>query len=146
MRVKQKSEKSGLKFNVQKNKITASDPNTAWWIDGEKVEAVTDLVFLGSNIAVDGHCSHEIKRCLLLGRKAIINLNSVFKSRDITLLTNLHIVKAVVFSVVIYECESWIIKKAECWWTDAFKLWCWEKNLESSLDSKEIKPVNPKGN
>ena len=111
MKVKEESEKAGLKLNIQKTKIMVSGPITSWQIDGETMR---DFIFLGSKITEDGDCSHEIKRCLLLGRKAMTNLNSVFKSRDITLLTNLHIVKAVVFSVVIYECESWIIKKAEC--------------------------------
>ena len=114
MRVKEESEKTALKFNVQKTKIMASSPITSWQIDGEKVEAVTDFVFLGSKITADSDCSHEIKRCLLLGRKAMTNLNSVLKPRDVTLLTKVHIVKAMVFPVVIYGCESWTIKKAEC--------------------------------
>ena len=120
----------------------ASSPITSWQIDGE---TVTDFIFLGSKITVDGECSHEIKRHLLLGRKAMTNLDSILKSRDITLLTKVHIVKAMVFPVVMYGCESWTIKKAECQRLDAFELWCW-KRLESPLDSKEIKPVNPKGN
>ena len=109
------------------------------------METVRDFIFLGSKITADGDCSHEIKRCLFLGRKDMTNLDSTLKSRDITLLTKVHIVKAMVFSVVMYGCESWTIKKAECQRIDAFELWCWRR-LESPLDSKEIKPVNPKGN
>ena len=112
MRVKEESEKAGLKLNSQTTKIMASGPITSWQIDGEKVETVTDFIFLGSKITVDGDCSHEIKRCLLK-RKAMTNLDSVFKSRDITLLTKVHLVKAMVFPVVMYGCESWTIKKAE---------------------------------
>ena len=106
------------------------------------METVTDFIFLGSKITVDGDCSHEFKRRLLLGRKPLTNLDSILKRRDINLLTNVHIVKAMVFPVVMYRCESWTIKKAECLRTDSFKLWCWRR----LLDSKEIKPVNPKGN
>ena len=124
MRVKEESEKAGLKVNVQKTKIMASDPITSWQIDGGKVEIVTDFIFLGSKITVDGDCSHEIKRHLLLGRKAMTNLNSVLKSRDITLLTKVCIVKAIVFPVVMYGCESCTIKKAEHRRTAAFELWC----------------------
>ena len=113
-RVKEKSEKTGLKVNIQKNKIMASGPITSWQIDVEKVETVTDFIFLGSKITVDDDCSHEIKRRLLLGRKAMTNLDSVLKSRDITLLTKVHLVKAMIFLVVMYGCESWTIKKAEC--------------------------------
>ena len=113
----------------------------------ETVETVADLIFLGSKITADGDCSHEIKRCLFLGRKAMINLDSILKSRDITLPTKVHLVKAVVFSVVMYGCESWTIKKDECQKIDAFKLRCWRRQtLESPLDCKEIKPVHPKGN
>ena len=122
-------EKAGLKLNFQKTKIMASGPITSWQIEGEKVEAVTDFLFLGSKITVDGDCSHEIRRRLLLGRKAMTNLDSVLKSKDITLLTKVHIVKAVVFPVVIYGYESWTIKKAECQSIDAFKLWCWRRLL-----------------
>ena len=125
MKVKEESEKVVLKLNIQKMKIMASDPITSWQIDGEKMQTVTDFVFLGSKVTVDGDCSHEIKRCLLLERKAMTNLDSLLKSRDITLPINVHKVKAVVFPVVLYECESWTIKKAECQRTDAFKLQCW---------------------
>ena len=113
MKVKEESEKAGLKFNIQKTKIMASDPITSWQIDGEKMETVTVFIFLDSKITVDSDCSHEIKRCLLFGRKTMMNLDSVLKSRDITLPTKVHIVKAVVFPVVMYRCESWIIQKAE---------------------------------
>ena len=114
MRVKEESEKAGLKFNIQKTKIMASSPITSWQIKGAKVEAVTDFIFLGSKITVDSDCSHEVKRRLLLGRKAMTNLNSILKNRDITLPTKLCIVKAMVFPVVMYGCESWSIKKIEC--------------------------------
>ena len=114
-------------------------------MDGEKVETVVDFLFLGSKITADGDCSHEIKRHLLLGRKAMTNLQSILKSRDITLPTKVHIVKAMVFLVVMYRCESWTIKKAEHRIIDVFELWCW-RTLESPLDSKEIQPVHPKGN
>ena len=138
-------EKTGLKLNIQKTKIIASGPITAWQIEGEKVETVTDFIFLGSKITVNGDCSHEIKRHLLLGKKAMTNLDSILKSRDITLLTKVHTVRAMVFPVVIYGCESWTIK-AECQRIDAFKLWFWRRLLRGPLDSKEIKVVNPKGN
>ena len=123
----------------------ATSPIISWQIKGEKVEAVTDFIFLGSKITIGCDCSHEIKRCLLLGRKAMTNLDSILKSRDITLPTKVCTLKAIVFPAVMYGCESWTIKKAECWRTDAFKL-VLEKAFESSLDSKEIKSVNPKGN
>ena len=113
MKLKEESEKAGLKLNIQKTKIMASGPITSWQIDGETMEMVTDFLFLGSNITADGDCSHEIKRCLLLGRKAITNLHRILKSRDITLLTNVLIIKAMVFPVVMYGCESWIKKEAE---------------------------------
>ena len=113
MKVKEESEKVGLKLNIQKMKIMASGPITSWQIDGETVETVADFIFLGSKITADGDCSHEIKRRLLLGRKVMANLNSILKSRDITLSTNVRLVKAIVFPVVMYECESWTIKKAE---------------------------------
>ena len=113
MRVKEKSEKAGLKFSIQKAKIMASGPITSWQIDGEKVETVSEFIFLGSKITADGDCSHEIKRYLLLGKKVMTNLDSIFKSRDITLPTNVRLVKAMVFPVVMYGCESWTIKKAE---------------------------------
>ena len=114
MKVKEGSEKVGLKLNIQKTKITACGPITSWEIDGETVETVSDFIFWGSKITTDGDCSHEIKRHLLLGRKAMTNLDSILKSRDITLPTNVHLVKAMVFPVVMYRCESWTIKKAEC--------------------------------
>ena len=114
MKVKEESEKSGLKLNIQKTKIMGSAPIISWKIDGEKVEAVTDFIFLGSKITADGNCSHEIKRCLLLGRKAMTNLDSILKIREITLLTKIHIVKAMVFPVLMYGYESWTIKKTEC--------------------------------
>ena len=114
MKLKEESEKVGLKLNIQKTKIMASGPITSWEIDGETVETVSDFIFLGSKITVDGDCSHEIKRCLLLGRKVMTNLDSIFKSRDITLLIKVHLVKAMVFPVVMYGCESWTVKKAEC--------------------------------
>ena len=114
MKVKEESEKVGLKLNIQKTKIMASGPITSWQIDGETVEIVSDFIFLGSKITADGDCSHEIKRCLLLGRKVMSNLHSIFKSRDITLLTKVRLVKARVFPVVMYGCESWTVKKAEC--------------------------------
>ena len=125
MKVKEDSEKAGLKLNIQKTKIMASSPITSWQIEGENVEAVTDFIFLGSKITADSDCSHEIKRCLLLGRKAMTNLDNIFKSRDITLPTKVHIVKAMVFPVVMYGCERWAIKKAECLRIDTFELWCW---------------------
>ena len=122
MKVKEESEKVGLKVNIQKTKIMASGPITSWQTDGETVETVSDFIFLGSKITADGDCSHEIKRCLLLGRKVMTNLDSVLKSRDITLPTKVHRVKAIVFPVVMYGCESWTIKKTECWRIDAFEL------------------------
>ena len=129
MKVKEESEKVGLKLNIQKTKIMASSPITSWQIEGETVETVADFIFLGSKITADGDCSHEIKRHLLLGRKVMINLNSIFKSRDITLSTKVHLVKAMVFPVVIYGCESWTINKAEHRRIDVFELWCWRKLL-----------------
>ena len=144
MKVKEESEKVGLKLNIQKTKIMAFDPITSWQIDGETMETVSDFIFGGSKISADGDCSHEIKRCLLLGRKVMTNLDSIFKSRDITLPTNVHLVKAMVFPVVMYGCESWTVKKAERRRIDAFELWCW-RTLESPLDCKEIQPVHPKG-
>ena len=130
MKVKEESEKAGLKFNIQKTKVMASSHITTWQIDREKVETVSDFIVLGSKITVDGDCSHKIKRCLFLERKAMANLNSVLKSRDITLLTKVHnIVKAMVSPVVTYGCESWTIKKAEHRRTDAFELWCWRRLL-----------------
>ena len=124
MKVKEKSEKAGLKLNIQKMKIMASGPITSWQIDAETMETVRDFIFLGSKITADGDCSHEIKRRLLLGRKAMTILDSILKSRDITLLTEVHIIKAMIFPVVMYGCENWTIKKAECRRIDAFELWC----------------------
>ena len=126
---KEESEKAGLKLNTQKPKIMASGPITSWQIDGETMETVTDFIFLSSKITADGDYSHEIKRHLPLGRKAMTNLDSIFKSRDITLPTKVRLVKAMVFPVVMYRCESWTIKKAECQRIDAFELWCWRRLL-----------------
>ena len=127
--MKVESEKVGLKLNIQKTKNMASSPITSWEIDGETVETAADFIFLGSKITADGDCSHEIKRHLLLGRKAMTNLDSLLKSRDITLPTKVHLVKAMVFPVVMYGCESWTVKKAECRRIDAFELWCWRRLL-----------------
>ena len=146
MKVKEESEKVGLKLNIQKTKIMASSPIISWQIDGKTMETVRDFIFLGSKITADGDCSHEIKRCLLLGRKAMTNLDSILKCKDITLQTKVCLVKAMVFPVVMYGYESWTKKKAECQRIDAFELWCWRRLLESPLDSKEIQPVYPKGN
>ena len=129
MKVKERSEKVGLKLNIQKTKIMASGPITSWKIDGETVETVTDFIFLGSKITENGDYSHEIKRFLLLGRKVMTNLDSILKSRDITLPTKVHLVKAMVFPVVMYVCESWTVKKAEHRRIDAFALWCWRRLL-----------------
>ena len=145
IRVKEESERAGLKQNTKKTKIMSSGPIVSWQIEGENVEVVTDFLFWGSKITADVDCCLEIRRCLLLGRKAMTNLDSVLKSRDITLPTKVHIVKAMVFPVVTHGCESWKIKKAEHWRTDAFELWCW-RTLESPLECKEIQPVSPKGN
>ena len=129
MKVKEDSEKAGLKLYIQKTKIMVSDPITSWQIDGETMETETDFIFLGSKLTADGDCSHEIKRRLLLGRKAMTNLKDILKSRDITLLTNVGLVKAMVFPVVMYGCKSQPIKKAEHQRTDAFELWCWRRLL-----------------
>ena len=129
MKVKEESEKIGLKLNTKKTKIMASGPITSWEIDGETVETVSDFIFLGSKISVDGDCSHEIKRRLLLGRKVMSNLDSIFKSRDITLPTKVRLVKAMVFPVVMYGCDIWTVKKAEHQRIDAFELWCWRRLL-----------------
>ena len=137
LKVKGESEKAGLKLNIQKTKIMASGPITSWQIDGETVEIVTDSTFLGSKITADGDCSHEIKRCLLLGRKAMTNLDSISKSRDITLLTKVCLVKAMVFPVVMYGCKSWTIMKAECHRTDVFEPWCWRRLLRESLGQQD---------
>ena len=136
MRVKEESEKTGLKLNIQKTKIMTSGPITSWQIDAETVETVRDFIFLGSKITADGDCSHRIRRCLLLGRKAMTNLDSILKSRDITLPTKVHLVKAMFFSVVVYGCESWTIKKAEHRRTDAVELWCWRRLLRVPWTAK----------
>ena len=148
MKVKEESEKAGLKLSIQKTKIMASVPITSWQIEGEKVETVKDFIFLGSKITAVGDCSHEIKRHLLLGRKAMINLDSVLKSRDITLPTKVQIVKAMVFPVVMYGCESWTIKKAESQRINAFELWCWRRLLRvpwtaKRLNQSILKEINP---
>ena len=127
MKLKEETKKVGLKLNNQKTNIMASGPITSWEIDGETGETVSDFIFWGSKITADGDSSHEIKRRLLLGRKVMTNLDSIFKSRDITLPTKVHLVKAMVFPVVIYGCESWTVKKAECQRIDAFELWCWRR-------------------
>ena len=129
MKVKEESEKVGLKLNIQKTKIMASSPITLWQIDGETMETVRDFIFLGSKITADGECSHEIKRCLLLARKAMTNLESILESRDITLLRKVCLVKATVYPIVMYGCESWTIKKVEHQRMDAFELWCWRRLL-----------------
>ena len=129
MKVKVESEKVGLKVNIQETKIMASGPITSWEIDEETVETVSDFIFLGSKITADGDCTHEIKRHLLLGRKVMTNLDSILKSRDITLPTKICLVKAMVFPVVMYGCEGWTVKKAECRRIDAFELWCWRRLL-----------------
>ena len=129
VKVKEESEKVGLKLNIQKTKIMASSSNTSWQTDGETVETAVDFIFLGSKITADGDCSHEIKRCLLLGRKVMTKIDSILKSRDITLSAKVHLVKAMVFPVVKYGCESWTVKKAEHQRTDAFELWCWRRLL-----------------
>ena len=144
MKVKEESEKVGLKLNIQKTKIMTSGPIPSWQIDGETVETMSDFIFLGSKITADGDCNHEIKRCLLLGKKVMTNLDSILKSRDITLPTKVHLVKAMVFLVVMYGCESWTVKKAERQEIDAFELWYWRR-LECPLKCKEIQPVHPKG-
>ena len=146
MKVKEATEKIGLKLNIQKTTIMVSGPITSWQIDGETMKTVTDFIFLGSKITADGNYSHEIKKRLLLGRKATTNPDSVLKSRDITLPTKVCIVKAMVFPVVMYGCKHWTIKKAESQRIDGFKLWCWRMTLKSLLDCKEIKSVNSKGN
>ena len=129
MKVKEKSEKVGLKLNIQKTKIMASGHITSWGIDGEKVETVSDFISAGSKVTADGDCSHEIKRCLLHERKVMTNLDRIFKSRNITLPRKVHLVKAMVFPVVMYGCESWTVKKAEHQIIDAFELWCWRRLL-----------------
>ena len=146
--MKKESEKVGLKLNIQKTKIMASGPITSWEIDGETVEIVSDFIFLGSKITVDGDCSHEIKRYLLLGRKVMTNLDSILRSRDITLSTKVHLVKAMVFPVVMYGCESWTVKKAERRRIDAFELWCWRRLLRVPWTARKsnqsiLKEISP---
>ena len=143
MKVKEQSEKVGLKLNIQETKIMASGPITSWQIDGETME--TEFIFLGSKITADGDCSHEIKRCLLPRRKSMTNLDSMLKSRDITLPTKVHLVKAMVFPVVMYGCESWTIRKAEHQRTDAFELWCWRRLLRVPWRSNQsfLKEISP---
>ena len=148
MKVKEESEKVGLKLNIQKMKIMASGPITSWEIDGETVEIVSDFIFWGSKITADCDCSHEIKRRLLLGRKVTTNLDSIFKSRDITWPTKVGLVKAVVFPVVMYVCESWTVKKAECRRIDAFELWCWRRLLRVPWTARKsnqsiLKEISP---
>ena len=145
MKVKEASEKLGLKLNIQKTKIMASGPITSWQIDGE---TVADFILRGSKMAADGDCSHEIKRCLLLGRKVMTDLDSILKSRDITLSTKVHLVKTMVFPVVMYGCESWTVKKAECRKIDAFELWCWRRLLrvpwtERRSNQSTLKEISP---
>ena len=146
MKVKEESEKAGLKLNIQKTKIMSSSPISSWQIDGETMQTVRDIIFLGFKITADGDGSHEIKKRFLLGRKAMTNLDSILKSRDITLPTKVCLVKVMVFPVVMNGCESWTTKKAECWRMDAFGTVVLEKTLESPLYCKEIKPINPNGN
>ena len=148
MKVKEESEKVGLKLNIQKTKIMASGPITLWEIDGETVETVSDFIYLGSKIIADGDCRNEIKRGLLLGRKVMTNLDSILKSRDITLPTKVHLVKAMAFPVVMYGCESWTTKKAEHWKIDAFELWCWRRLLQVPWTARRsnqsiLKEINP---
>ena len=148
MKVKEGSEKVGLKLNIQKTKIMASGPITSWEIDGERVKTVAGFIFLGSKITADGDCSHEIKRCLLLWRKVMINLDSILKRREITLPTNVHLVKAMVFPVVMYGCESWTTKKAEHQRIDAFELHCWRILLRVPWPARRfkqsiLKEINP---
>ena len=144
MKVKEESEKFGLKLNIQKTKIMASGPITSREIDGETVETVSDFIFLGSKITADGDCSHEIKRHLLLERKVMTNLDSILKSRDITLSTKVCLVKAMAFPVVMYGCESWTVKKAECRRIDAFQLWCWRRLLRVLWTARRSNQYNLK--
>ena len=145
MKMKEESEKASLKLNIQNMNIMASDSITSWQIDGETMETVSDFIFLGSKITSDGECSHEIKRHLLPGRKAVTNLDSIFKSRDITLPTKVHLVKAMVFPVVMYGCENGTIKKAEHQRIDAFELWCWRRLLRVPWTARRssLKEINP---
>ena len=139
MKVKEGSLKAGLKLNIQKTKIMASGPITLWQIDGETMETVSHFIFLGSKITADGDCSHEIKRCLLLGRKVMTNLDSIIKSIDITLPTKVHVVRTTVFSLVTYGCKSWTINKAEHRRIDAFELWCWRRLLRVPWTARRSK-------
>ena len=150
MKVKEESEKVGLKLNIQKTKIMASGPIISWQIDGETMETVADFIFLGSKISLGGDCSHEIKRHSLLGRKVVANLDSIFKSRDATLPTKVRLVKAMVFPVVMYGCESWTIKKTERQRIDAFELWCWRRLLRVPWTARRsnqsiLKEIIPRG-
>ena len=147
-KVKEESEKVGLKLNIRKTKIMASGPITSWQIGGETMQIVIDYIFLGSKFIADGDCSHEIKRCLLFGRKAMTNLDRILKSRDITLPSKVHLVKAMVFPVIMYGYESWTIKKAECRSIDAFELWCWRRLLRVPWTARRsnqsiLKEINP---
>ena len=144
MKVKEEGQKTGLKLNIQKTNIMASGPITSWQIDGEKVETMTNFIFWGSKITADGDCSHEIKRHLLLGSKVMTNLDSILKNRDITLPTKARLVKAMVFPVVMYECESWTVKKAECRKIDAFELWCWRRLLRVPWTARRSNQSIPK--
>ena len=149
MKVKEESEKVGLKLNIQKTKIMASGQISSWEIDGETVERVSDFTFLGSKITADGDCSQEIKRCLLLGRRVMSNLDGIFKSRDITLPTRIRLVKAMVFPVVMYGCESWTVNKSECWRIDYFELWCWRRLLRVPWTARRsnqsiLKEISPR--
>ena len=148
MKVKEESEKVGLRLNIQKINIMASGPITSWEIDGETVETVSDFILGGSKITADGDCRHEIKRCLLLGRKVMTNLDSILKSRDVILSTKVHLVKAMVFPVVMYGCESWTVKKAEPRRIDAFEVWCWRRLLrvpwtERRYNQSILKEISP---
>ena len=146
VKVKEESEKVSLKLNIQKTKIMAPNPITSWQINGKTMETVRGFILGGSQITADGDCSHEIKRRLLLGRKVMPHLDSILKSRDIALPTRVHLVKAMVFPVVMYGCENWTIKKDECQRIDAFELWCWRRLSRVPLDCNEIQTVHPKGN
>ena len=148
MKVKEESYKVGLKLNIQKTKIMASSPITSWQIDGEIMETVRDFILGGPKVTADGDCSHEIKRCLLLGRKVVTNLDSILKSRDITLPTKVHLVKAMVFPMIMYGCKSWTIKKAEHQRIDAFELWCWRRLLRDPRTARRsnqsiLKEISP---
>ena len=148
VKVKEESEKADLKLNIQKTKVMASSPITSWQIDGETMKTVRDFIFLGSKITADGDSNHEIKRCLFLGRKAEINLDSILKSRDVTLPTKVHLVKTMVFPVVMYGCKSWTVKKAECRRIDVFELWYWRRLLRVCWTARKsnqsiLKEINP---